>query len=101
MRQHLKYWVQLWTSQCKRDLDILERVQQKATKMTKGLEYLSHVERLRELGLLLKKRRCRGISSVSRDPRRECARGQSQALSVVPGGGSEAMGTNWNTGGSL
>ena len=68
MRKHLKCWVQLWASQCKRDLDILEGVQQRATKMTKGLEYLYHEERLRELELLLKKRRCRVISSMSRDP---------------------------------
>jgi len=35
------------------DMDILERVQQKATKMTNGLERLFYAERLRELGLFL------------------------------------------------
>ena len=34
-----------------RNVDTVERVQQRATKMVKGLEYLSCEERLRELGL--------------------------------------------------
>ena len=43
--------VQLWAAQYKRAMDILERVQQRATKMMKGLEHLSFEERLRELAL--------------------------------------------------
>lgn len=35
-----------------RDPDILERFQQRGTKVIKGLENLSYEERLRELGLL-------------------------------------------------
>lgn len=37
---------------CKIDMDILERVHQRATKMLQGLEYLSLVEVLSELELL-------------------------------------------------
>ncbi|KAK4828681.1 hypothetical protein QYF61_000500 [Mycteria americana] len=52
VRPHLECWVQCWTPQYKRDTDILERVQQRATRMREGLEHLSYVERLRELGCL-------------------------------------------------
>ena len=48
-RPHLESCVQFWAPQYKRDMDILERIQQRATKMIKGLEQLSYKERLREV----------------------------------------------------
>ena len=57
----LSHCVQLWAPQFKKDRDLLEGTQQRATKMIKGPEHLLCEEGLRNLGLFSPgKRKLRG-----------------------------------------
>ena len=61
VRPHVVYCIQAWRPYGKKDIDTLERIQRRATKMIPELRDLSYEEGLEECGLTtLETRRLRG-----------------------------------------
>ncbi|KAK4828605.1 hypothetical protein QYF61_000057 [Mycteria americana] len=74
LRPLVESCVQFWAPQYKRDVEPPHRFQQKATKMIKGLELLSHEARLGELGLF----------NMYKSLKRGFKEGRARLFSVVP-----------------
>jgi len=51
VRPHLECCVQMWSPQYRRDVELLDRVQKRATKMIQGMEHVLCEDGLGELGL--------------------------------------------------
>jgi ribonucleases P/MRP protein subunit RPP40 len=60
IRPYLEFEVLVWCPFLKGDIDIIEQVQQRATKLISAIRNLSYENRLRKLELTLKDRRLRG-----------------------------------------
>ncbi len=52
VRPHVEHCVQAWGPQYRKDVELLEQVQRRATKMARGLEHLSCEEKVEGTGLV-------------------------------------------------
>ena len=65
VRPHLKYCIQIWSPQYRRDMDLLECIQRRATNVIQGMEQHSSEDRLREVRLFsLEKGRLQGCLEI-------------------------------------
>lgn len=61
IRPHIEYANQIWSPHLIKDIDMIENVQRRASKLVPGLKHLEYAERLKKLGIpTLAYRRARG-----------------------------------------
>lgn len=95
IKRHLESCVQFWVPQAMRDIDILEWVQQRASKMMKGLKHLTYEEMMRQVGLCsLQRRKHWYVYEYLIRVQKEVG---ARLLSVMTSEGQEAKGINQNT----
>ena len=81
IRPHLEYCIQLWNPYLKKDINVLENVQRRATKLVQGFKALNFATRLKILDLTtLEKRRLRGDLIETQDFGRSRGCGQHKIL---------------------
>ena len=66
MRTHLEHCVQMWSPQYRRDMELLECIQWRATGVIQGMEHLRYKDELRELGMFSLEKRLDRCLSVSK-----------------------------------
>lgn len=64
-QMHQEYRVQVWSPQYKKYTEALDRVQCRATALSKGLEYVAYEEKLREMAVFRLKKKPNGLSNGS------------------------------------
>ena len=83
----MEYSIQFWAPQYKKDRDLLERLQTRASKMIKGVEHFPREERLSDLSLFsLEKRRFRvDLTNVYKSLKCGSQRDMANLFSAVSG----------------